>query len=220
MTAGGTTTRAAETPATAVEPAAAETPATPETQAAAVTQAAPEGQVGAVGPAGGIAARSRARHWIVFAAIAVTVVALDQLGKAWVVASFLPGEPVDVLGEWLRIWYVANNGALFGLFADNAALFAALSIGVMALIVWFHGRAMSGSGWLATAALGLLLGGAVGNFIDRVRLGYVVDFVDMGFPGGWRFYTWNVADAAITTAIFLLLVMVVLPPGRSETTTG
>ena len=57
-----------------------------------------------------------------------------------------------------------------------------LSVGVIALIVWYHGRGRAASGWLATLALGLLLGGAVGNLIDRIRLGYVVDFVDMGIP--------------------------------------
>jgi signal peptidase II len=111
---------------------------------------------------------------------------------------------------------VANTGALFGLFRDQAVLFAALSIGVIALIVWYHGHAVADSGWLATVALGLLLGGAAGNLIDRVRLGHVVDFVDMGFPGGWRFYTWNVADAAITISIVLLLLMALIPPMRRE----
>ncbi len=162
----------------------------------------------------------RARHWIAFVGIAVGVIVADQLSKAWVVASAPFGQPVEVVGGWLRIWYVANNGALFGLFRDQALVFAALSLAVMGLIVWYHGRAMTSSGWLATIALGLLLGGAIGNFIDRVRLGYVVDFVDMGIPGGWRFYTWNVADAAISTSILLLLLMAILPPGRLGTGRG
>jgi signal peptidase II len=115
---------------------------------------------------------------------------------------------------------VANTGALFGLFRDQADLFAVLSVAVMALIVWYHRRAVAGNGWLATLALGLLLGGAVGNFIDRIRLGHVVDFVDMGFPDGWRFYTWNLADAAISTSILLLLLMAVLPPGHREAGAG
>ncbi len=154
------------------------------------------------------------RHWAAFFGLAAVVIVADQLSKAWVVARFPFGEPVEVIGAWLRIWQVANTGALFGLFRDQAVLFAVLSIAVVALIVWYHGRAIAGNGWLATVALGLLLGGAVGNLIDRVRLGHVVDFVDMGFPGGWRFYTWNVADAAITISILLLLLMAVLPPGR------
>ena len=156
------------------------------------------------------------RHWAAFFGLAAAVVVADQLSKAWIVAGFPFGEPVEVVGAWLRVWYVANTGALFGLFRDQAVLFAALSIAVIALIVWYHGRAVAGSGWLATLALGLLLGGAIGNFIDRVRLGYVVDFVDMGLPDGWRFYTWNLADAAISTSILLLFLMAVLPPRRHE----
>jgi signal peptidase II len=167
-----------------------------------------------VEPAGKAAAPGRRLlHWIVFFGLAAGVVVADQVSKQLVVGSVAPGEAVDVIGEWLRIWYVANNGALFGMFRDQAILFAALSVAVMGLIVWYHGRALAGSGWLATVALGLLLGGAIGNFIDRIRLGYVVDFVDMGVPGGWRFYTWNVADSAITISILLLLLMAVLPRG-------
>jgi signal peptidase II len=160
------------------------------------------------------------RHWVAFFGIAATVIVADQLSKAWIVADFPFGEPVEILGAWLRVWYVANTGALFGLFRDQAVLFAALSIGVIALIVWYHGHAVADSGWLATVALGLLLGGAAGNLIDRVRLGHVVDFVDMGFPGGWRFYTWNVADAAITISIALLLLMALIPPMRREARAG
>ena len=182
----------------------------------AESSASAEGAAPANSAGSGRAGTSRARHWLVFFGIAIGVVVVDQVVKAWVVRSFEIGVPVDVLGEWLRIWYVQNSGALFGLFRDQALLFAVLSIGVMGLIIWYHSRAFVSSGWLATVALGLLLGGAVGNFIDRARFGYVVDFVDMGIPGGWRFYTWNVADAAITTSILLLLLMVILPSGRRE----
>lgn len=160
------------------------------------------------------------RHRAVFLALAVAVIVADQLSKAWIVAEFPFGEPVQVVGGWLRIWWVANTGAIFGLFRDQADIFAALSVGVMVLIVWYHGRAVAENGWLATLALGLLLGGAIGNFIDRVRLGHVIDFVDMGFPDGWRFYTWNVADASITVSILLLLLMAVLPPLRRDARTG
>jgi signal peptidase II len=154
------------------------------------------------------------RQRAAFFGLAAVIVVADQLSKAWIVAGFTAGEPAEVVGAWVRIWSVENTGALFGLFRDQAPVFAALSIAVMVLIVWYHGRAVAGSGWLATLALGLLLGGAVGNFIDRIRLGYVVDFVDMGFPGGWRFYTWNLADAAISTSILLLILMAVLPSAR------
>jgi lipoprotein signal peptidase len=65
-------------------------------------------------------------------------------------------------------------------------------------------------GYLTTVALALLLGGAIGNLVDRLRYGSVVDFVDMGI-GSWRFFTYNIGDAAITTAIVLLIGMALLP---------
>ena len=91
---------------------------------------------------------------------------------------------------------------------QSAPIFAVVSLGVTALIVVYHAKA--GRGIVTTIALGLLLGGAIGNLLDRLRYGYVVDFVDMGI-GSWRFYTYNVADACITTAIILLIVMAVFP---------
>jgi signal peptidase II len=153
------------------------------------------------------------QHWVAFFALAAGIVIADQLTKAWVVANVALGSVVPVLGDYVRIWRVHNTGALFGLFRDQAVLFAALSIGVVVLIVWFHGRSVLTNGWFATLALGLLLGGAVGNLADRLRLGYVVDFVDIGF-GDLRFYTFNVADAAISIALVLLILMAFWPSRR------
>lgn len=157
-----------------------------------------------------------ARHWIAFFALAAAIVVADQATKTWIVGSFELGKPVAVLGEFVRISYVHNSGGLFGMFPDQALLFAVASLAVIGLIVWYHGYALASSGWLATLALGLLLGGAVGNLIDRVRFGYVVDFVDMGI-GPWRFYTYNVADSAISASIVLLLLMALLPRSRPAT---
>jgi signal peptidase II len=149
-----------------------------------------------------------AGRWMLFAGIAIAVVVIDQLAKAWIIANLDPGEGMIVLGDWLRFVHGQNSGILFGLLPQSAPIFAAVSIGVTALIVYYHRRA--GHGILVTVALGLLLGGAIGNLLDRLNHGYVVDFVDMGI-GSWRFYTYNLADACITTAIILLLVMAVFP---------
>ena len=158
-------------------------------------------------------------HWLLFAGIAVAVVVLDQLTKAMLVANLSPGEMVEVVGDWLRLVHGQNTGAIFGLFRDNAALFALVSLGVIVVIVLFQAR--NGGDVVLATALGLLLGGAIGNLIDRIRLGYVVDFVDAGI-GTWRFYTFNVADAAISLAIVLLLARAIFPngfPGRARTPT-
>jgi signal peptidase II len=150
----------------------------------------------------------RAR-WPLFLALAATIFVVDQLTKA-VLVSLLPAEGgrLSIVDDLIRVVNSHNSGALFGLFKDSALLFGLVSLGVVALIAWYHGS--SGRNTLLSIALGLLLGGALGNMLDRLRLGYVVDFVDIGL-GDLRWYTFNVADAAISCAIVLLLLSAVLP---------
>ena len=147
-------------------------------------------------------------HWGVFLGIAAVVLVLDQLTKAWLVANVAIGDVREVIGETVRLVHHQNSGALFGLFRDQAIVFGLLSIVVIGLIVGYHAR--SGRSRYMSIALGFLLGGALGNLVDRLRLGYVVDFVDIGI-GDLRFYTFNVADSAISTAIVLLVAVAVLP---------
>jgi signal peptidase II len=151
---------------------------------------------------------TREPRWLLFAALAVAIIVVDQLTKAWIVANVDPARPTILVGDNLRLVVSHNTGALFGLFRDQAPLFALLSTGVIALIVWYHGR--TGRSLYMTLALGFLLGGAIGNFIDRFRLGYVVDFVDAGI-GSVRWYTFNVADSAISMALVLLLAVAIWP---------
>ena len=146
--------------------------------------------------------------WPIFLGLAAVVVVADQLSKAWIAATLAPGASMSVVGDSLRLVNGQNNGALFGLFRDNAALFGIISIVVVGLIVAYHARA--GRSPYLSVALGLLLGGAIGNMTDRLRLGYVIDFVDAGV-GSLRWYTFNVADAAISGAILMLIVLAVRP---------
>jgi signal peptidase II len=155
------------------------------------------------------------RRWGLFIAVAIIVVIADQLSKLWIDASFAvtsvhasPGQPqpTPVIGEFVRIAKTYNTGGIFGLFGDTAAILALTSTVVIGLIVVYQWREGTRSAWPLSLALGLLFGGAIGNFIDRVRLGAVIDFVDMGL-GDWRFYTFNVADSAISTALLLLILM-------------
>jgi signal peptidase II len=160
------------------------------------------------------AARSATRpRWPLFLALAGIVLLADQLTKAWIVANIEPGQALPVFGDLVRLVFSQNTGALFGLFRDNATLFAIVSIGVIAAIAIYHGRSPRSA--LLSTALGLLLGGALGNLIDRLRLGYVVDFVDAGI-GNVRFYTFNVADSAISGALLLILLLAVFPTLAGE----
>jgi signal peptidase II len=154
-------------------------------------------------------------RWLLFAAVAIAIVVADQLTKLWIDASFaaapvhpVPGyaTPTPVIGDFVRIAKAYNTGGIFGLFGNTAPILALSSTVVIGLIVVYQWREGSRSAWPLSLGLGLLLGGAVGNFIDRVRLGAVIDFVDMGI-GDWRWYTFNVADAAISTSLVLFLLI-------------
>ena len=115
---------------------------------------------------------------------------------------------MSVIGEYVRVVFSQNSVALFGLFRDNALLFGIVSIFVIGLIVVYQRQV--GSSLYLSIALGLLLGGALGNVTDRLRLGYVVDFVDIGI-GDLRWYTFNVADAAISLSIVMLIGAALIP---------
>ena len=153
-------------------------------------------------------------HWLAFLGLAGLVLVLDQLTKAWLVSILRPGESESVIDDLLRLVDYQNNGGLFGLLHGQALPFGLLSIVVVGLIVAYHARA--GRSQYLSITLGLLLGGALGNLVDRLRIGYVVDFVDAGI-GALRWYTFNVADAGISFAILLLLAASVWP---SLTRTG
>ena len=156
----------------------------------------------------------RRRRWLLFAGIAIGVLVVDQLTKFWVDANFdlaspgaAPGagnQPTEIIGTLVRIAKSYNDGGIFGIFGSSAPVLALASLAVMAMIVWYESREGMRGHWLLTVALGLLLGGALGNFADRARIGHVIDWIDMGI-GNVRWYTFNVADAAISISIVLFI---------------
>ena len=115
------------------------------------------------------------------------------------------GMPQQLIGSFLQIIRGENRGGLFGIVQGSAPLLAALSIGVILALVIFHEREREAHVTALTVGVGLLIGGAIGNFIDRLVFGYVLDFIDVGV-GSLRFWTFNVADAGISFGILILLV--------------
>jgi signal peptidase II len=170
----------------------------------------PAGGAPSAGPASGMPAMEATGRplWPLFLGIAGAVLIVDQLSKAWVVASIAPTEAVRLLGDYLRLIYSRNDGALFGMFGSSAPILALTSLVVIGLVFVYHAR--SGRSPLLSIALGLLLGGALGNLLDRVQHGFVVDWVDMGL-GSLRFWTFNLGDAAIDIGILLLIVLALWP---------
>lgn len=130
--------------------------------------------------------------------IALAVAAFDQVTKLFVASRMQHGDSVPA-GP-LHITLVHNTGGAFGLFQSGAAPLAVISLAVVVVIVVYSRRVGSFSGLVGTA-LGLELGGAAGNLADRLRLGYVVDFIDLQV---WPVF--NIADASITIGVILLAV--------------
>jgi signal peptidase II len=150
------------------------------------------------------------------------ILVLDQITKAIIVDRFDLHDTIRVLPV-LDIVRMHNTGAAFSLFAEASGwqrwLFTALALGVgVAIVVWL-GRLKAGSQKVLAAALALILGGAVGNLIDRVRFGYVVDFVHAHWNQAY-FPAFNVADAAITVGAGLLLLDAVLESRRAKAGQG
>lgn len=136
---------------------------------------------------------------------ALVVIVLDQLTKAWMLDGLSLREVgrVFILPPILNFSYVENTGVSFGLFGGGAARWAlsVFSIVVAAGLAWW---ALKSERRTLIAAIGLVIGGAIGNAIDRIRFGYVVDFIDFSGTGVFP-WVFNIADSAITIGVLLLI---------------
>jgi signal peptidase II len=163
----------------------------------------------------------RNKNAFAWLAVSFAVMWLDWITKQWATESLSPFQPVEVL-PWLN-WILAHNtGAAFSFLADAGGwqrwFFTVLALVVtVALLVWLF-RLQRGQ-WHLGLALGLLIGGAIGNLVDRLRLGYVVDFIDVHY-GGWHWPAFNVADSAITCGIAILLLDALLDSLRGRKSAG
>jgi len=137
------------------------------------------------------------------------VVLLDQLTKILVWSLMQVGESVDIIPNVFRFTYVQNEGAAFGMLAEHRWIFMVLSvIGIAAMLIYLW--RFRPNSRLACTALSLIIGGGIGNMIDRVVLGYVVDFLDFcAFPNLWM-WVFNVADSCVCIGAGLLILWLVL----------
>ena len=157
------------------------------------------------------------RRYGFVAGFGALVLALDQISKVWVLGTLSAARPAVEVTSFLNIVLVWNRGISFGLFNRESDwqpwFLVGLSLVIVAgLLVWLR----TARGRWMTPAITLVAGGAIGNAVDRARLGAVVDFVDFHI-GGWHFAAFNVADAAITCGVAVILV-VSLFGGRKNAT--
>ncbi len=149
---------------------------------------------------------------ILFLAITVTVVLLDQATKAWIISTLRIHESFSVIGGFFNIVHVRNPGAAFGFLASAPPLFRylffiAVTVAAIVLILhYLHASRIEEPSLIS--ALALILAGAVGNLVDRIRFGEVVDFLDI-FIGSHHWPAFNVADSAITVGSVILMAVLI-----------
>lgn len=135
------------------------------------------------------------RFWLT----TLLVLAIDQLSKLWVVNNFTPGESRALLGQVLSLTYVQNQGAAFGILPGRSWLFFICALLVILILVVLNSSQRQPAGM--QVIFGLIMAGAMGNLLDRLRLNYVVDFFDLGW---WPVF--NIADMAIVCGGILLVL--------------
>ena len=153
--------------------------------------------------------RPRLERDLLLLSILALVIALDQLSKRLVVSSMVLGESIPAEGL-VRLTYVTNSGGAFGILNGQILFLTVASFVGIAVLLLFY-RTHPWPGRLVRLSLGLQLGGAVGNLIDRVRVGEVVDFIDVG---PWPIF--NLADSSIVIGISLLMGLLLFSSGRER----
>jgi len=160
-------------------------------------------------------AQARLKKWLLFVILVSMVVAVDQSTKQYVDATFSLYESRPVVEGFFNLTYVRNSGAAFGILSrrdpEFLRLFFLSVTGLALLIVTFYYSRIPWSQRLILCGLGLIMGGALGNGIDRYTMGQVIDFLDV-YVGNYHWPAFNVADSAICIGVGLLLIDSFRPP--------
>lgn len=145
---------------------------------------------------------------MLYVAISVLIVILDQITKLYSVKLLSGNAPMTIIENFLQLNYVENFGAAFGILQNRKIFFIVMTtLVIVGIIVYIKTNTN-----LTTSmkiALAMVSGGAIGNLVDRIRLGYVIDFIDVNFWGLYDFPVFNLADSFIVISTFLICILVI-----------
>ncbi|MBC8161750.1 MAG: signal peptidase II [Roseiflexaceae bacterium] len=159
--------------------------------------------------------------WIVPGIVMPIVVIADQLTKFRIydLLGGVEGNSIPLLGDWLKFTFVKNTGVAFGMFQNFPYVFTITSILISIGALYFYRTQLPNQNPLVQLTVGAIVGGAIGNIIDRLRIGYVIDFIHVTwFPG-----IFNIADACISVGVVVLALVLMLhgeQPKQATPTTG
>jgi signal peptidase II len=151
---------------------------------------------------------------LLLSATAAVIFIADQATKAMVTSGIGLNERVRIVGDLVQLWHVTNSGAAFSLFQGGTLLFLVVTVLAVGMIAYFHRTFRGRNPWLHVL-LGVILGGTAGNLVDRIRFGYVTDFVSVGV-GDVRWPTFNVADSSIVVGIGVLVIYLMMTDRRRQ----
>ena len=157
------------------------------------------------------------RAWLVLL-VAGIIITLDQLTKEWVrtnIPKFSSMIPIPALGEYFVFEHVDNYGAAFGILQNQGSLFVVIAV-VVAIAILVYVRYLPTEQIFVRFLLGLQLGGAVGNLVDRINQGFVTDFVKMGIPGVYYWPNYNIADSSIVIGVIALGAYIMIDDVRKQ----
>ena len=158
------------------------------------------------------------RRFIAWISVAILIVAADQATK-WAIIEWVPLYERVPVNSFLNLTHQQNRGAAFSFLANESGwqrwFFVVLASAVSVLIIAWIWRIRKDGPLVLVAGLSLVLGGAIGNLVDRAMLGYVTDFIQVWF-GSWAFPSFNVADSAITVGAVLLIIDAIFVSGRKD----
>jgi len=150
------------------------------------------------------------RKYLILLATVIGVIGLDQLTKFLILERFVLGETVSLISGFFNLTYVQNKGAAFGLLAQANPSFRVPFFIILPLIalgsIGYVFQKISNRDTKMALALSLVIGGAIGNLLDRLSLGYVVDFLDFHWRWTYHFPAFNVADSAICIGVGLIML--------------
>lgn len=144
---------------------------------------------------------------IVAAIIIIISIVSDQLTKFWAMDVLKNGDSIKIIGNFLRFTYAENKGAAFSILQNQRTFFLVITLVMLVFLGYIYFKTKNITK-LSKLSIAMIAGGALGNFIDRFRLGYVVDFIDVRFGEFYNFPVFNIADSFVVCGTILMIILI------------
>lgn len=156
---------------------------------------------------------------ILIGIIFVASIIADQLAKLWSLNVLKDGGSIKIIGEFLRFTYAENRGAAFSILQDQRVFFIVITVVMLGVLAYIYFKTKNITK-LSKLSIAMIAGGAIGNFIDRVRLGFVVDFIDVRFGSFYNFPIFNIADSFVVCGTILMIFLILFNKFEKSETNG